>query len=252
VRPLRKATILKNRFQIVVHNVSDLVYSAVRDRILTGDIAPEAPVRQDALAAELGVSKIPLREALTRLEQDGLVSSMPNRGYIVRPMSASEAEEVFDLRLRLEPSTTATGASGATPQQRQAAIAALEALEAEQSAAGPRVAVLNREFHLALMRPSARYVTIQLLERLHLLAERYVRAHLEPQGRDRRARAEHAAMLKSWLSGDTTSVRKLVESHINGTLADLRLELRSKADSLLTPESRTEPARSRKTHRRRS
>ncbi len=222
---------MKNRFQIVVHNVSDLVYTAVRDRILTGDIAPETPVRQDALAAELGVSKIPLREALTRLEQDGLVSSMPNRGYVVRPMSASEAEEVFALRLRLEPETTAAAAINASPQQRQSVIAALQALEAEQDIAGPHVAVLNREFHLAMMRPSERYVTVQLLERLHLLAERYVRAHLEPQGRDRRARAEHSGLLKAWLAGDAVSVRKQVEGHINGTLADLRLELQAKAAS---------------------
>lgn len=222
---------MSSRLQIVVHNVSDLVYSAVRDRILTGEIAPETPVRQDALAAQLGVSKIPLREALTRLEQDGLVSSLPNRGYVVRPLSASEAEEVFALRLRLEPEATAAGAACANPQQREAAVAALEALEAETDMAGPRVAVLNREFHLTLVRPSGKFVTVQLLERLHLLAERYVRAHLEPQGRDRRARAEHAAMLKAWLSGDEAGVRRHMEAHINGALSDLRLEVQAKTTS---------------------
>jgi DNA-binding GntR family transcriptional regulator len=71
------------RLKIEVRTVSDQVHSAVRDRILTGQIRPETPVRQDALSAELGVSKIPLREALTRLEQDGLVSSLPNRGYVL-------------------------------------------------------------------------------------------------------------------------------------------------------------------------
>lgn len=220
---------MSSRLQIVVHNVSDLVYSAVRDRILTGEIAPETPVRQDALAAQLGVSKIPLREALTRLEQDGLVSSLPNRGYVVRPLSASEAEEVFALRLRLEPEATAAGAASANQQQRDAAVAALDALEAETDVAGPRVAVLNREFHLSLVRPSGKFVTVQLLERLHLLAERYVRAHLEPQGRDRRARAEHAAMLKAWLSADEATVRRHVEAHLNGALSDLRLEVQARS-----------------------
>jgi DNA-binding GntR family transcriptional regulator len=84
---------------------------------------------------------------------------------------------------------------------------------------------------MALIRPSGRLVTTQVMERLHLLAERYVRAHLEPRGRDRRARAEHAGLLKAWLAGDVAAVQRQVEAHINGTLADLRLELQTKTAS---------------------
>ena len=79
----------------------------VRDFILSGVIPSEEPIRQDALAAELRVSKIPLREALARLEQDGLVVSHPNRGFFVRPMSPEEAEEVYALRIKLEPDAAA-------------------------------------------------------------------------------------------------------------------------------------------------
>jgi DNA-binding GntR family transcriptional regulator len=217
--------------KLEVRTVSDQVYSAVRDRILTGQIRPETPVRQDALSAELGVSKIPLREALTRLEQDGLVSSLPNRGYVVRPITPDEAEEVFALRLSLEPEATALGAARADGHQHHIAKTAFDLLEAESRIAGPNLTVLNREFHLALIRPSGRLVTIQLMERLHLLAERYVRAHLEPQGRDRRARTEHAALLKCWLAGDLVAVRRQVSGHINGALADLRLELQARSAS---------------------
>jgi len=223
--------------KIEVRTVSDQVYSAVRDRILTGQIRPETPVRQDALSAELGVSKIPLREALTRLEQDGLVSSLPNRGYVVRPITPDEADEVFALRVSLEPEATALGAARADEQQHRIAKVTFDLLEAESQIAGPRVAVLNREFHMALIRPCGRLVTIQLMERLHLLAERYVRAHLEPQGRDRRARAEHAGLLKAWVAGDVTAVRRQVDAHIKGTLADLRSELQTKTASSATSAS---------------
>jgi DNA-binding GntR family transcriptional regulator len=221
--------------QIIVRTVSEQVYSAVRDRILSGEIPAGTAIRQDALAADLGVSKIPLREALTRLEQDALVSSQPNRGYVVRATSPAEAEEVFALRLKLEPDATAEGAARASVRDRHIATAAFELLEAESEVAGPRVALLNREFHLALIRPSQRLVTIQLIERLQLLSERYVRAHLEIQGRDRRARAEHDALLKAWLAGDATTVRRLVETHVGGTLADLRLELERKGAAALAP-----------------
>jgi DNA-binding GntR family transcriptional regulator len=234
------------RLKIEVRTVSDQVYSAVRDRILTGQIRPETPVRQDALSAELGVSKIPLREALTRLEQDGLVSSLPNRGYVVRPITPDEAEEVFALRVSLEPEATALGAARADEHQRGIAKAALDLLEVESQIAGPRVAVLNREFHMALIRPCGRLVTIQLMERLHLLAERYVRAHLEPQGRDRRARAEHAGLLKAWLAGDVAAVRGQVDAHINGTLADLRLELQTKTAAAAASASGAKSAKSKK------
>lgn len=221
--------------QIIVRTVSEQVYSAVRDRILSGQIPAGSAIRQDALAADLGVSKIPLREALTRLEQDALVTSQPNRGYVVRATSPEEAEEVFALRLKLEPDATAEGAAKATARDRHIATAAFELLEAESEVAGPRVALLNREFHLALVRPSQRFVTIQLIERLQLLSERYVRAHLAIQGRERRARVEHDAMLKAWLAGDAPTVRRLVETHVGGTLSDLRLELERRAAATLAP-----------------
>jgi DNA-binding GntR family transcriptional regulator len=79
---------------IVVRTLSDQTYEIVRRRILVGAMQPGTAVRQDVIAAELGVSKIPLREALGRLEQDGLLSSYPNRGYVVRDLSTDEASEV--------------------------------------------------------------------------------------------------------------------------------------------------------------
>src|SRR3546814_8314293 len=78
---------------IVVRTLSERVFDIVREQIVVGELATDMPIRQDALAAELGVSKIPVREALARLEQEGLLISHPNRGYLVRPMSAAEADE---------------------------------------------------------------------------------------------------------------------------------------------------------------
>ena len=227
--------------QIIVRTISEQVYSAVRDRILTGQIPAGASIRQDALAAELGVSKIPLREALTRLEQDALVSSQPNRGYVVRATSPAEAEEVFALRLKLEPDAAAEGAAKASASDRHIATAAFELLEAESETAGPRIALFNREFHLALVRPNQRLITIQLIERLQLLSERYVRAHLQIQGRDRRARAEHNALLKAWLAGDAPTVRRLLETHVSATLADLRLEFEKQNSAALAPSPQSAP-----------
>jgi DNA-binding GntR family transcriptional regulator len=199
----------------------------LRDHLLSGAVAAGCPVRQDALAAELGVSKIPLREALARLEQEGLVRAEPNRGFFLRPLSAAEAEEVYALRLKLEPDAAAAGAADASGVQREEAEAAFAALGRAIEAGAPDVGARNRAFHLALIRPSGQRVTSEILSRLHVLSERYVRVHLEPGGRGARAGGEHRDLLEAWLEARLFRVRALSRAHIEATLADLRRQLGS-------------------------
>ncbi len=216
---------------IVVRNLPDQLVDLVRDRILAGTVDPNRAIRQDALAAELGVSKIPLREALTRLEQEGLVRSQANRGYFVRPLTEVEAEEVFALRLKIEPDAVAAAAIRATDEQRRQAIETLGRLDEVTNAHGDGVGAFNRAFHLALIRPSGQAITLQLLERLHVLSERYVRKHLEPLGRDRRANDEHAELLEYWLERDAEALTAGMAAHIEQTLVDLRRQLAGATDA---------------------
>ncbi|MFN3946392.1 MAG: GntR family transcriptional regulator [Allosphingosinicella sp.] len=210
---------------LVVRTLSDRLVELVRDRILSGDVPADRPIRQDALAGELGVSKIPLREALGRLEQEGLLRSRANRGWFVPPMTLAEMEEVYSLRLRLEPDALAEGGRAAGAEDHRFAAEALDRLEQAVAAHGPAVGALNRAFHLALVRPAARPLTASILERLHILSERYVRMHLEPLGRDARANDEHRRMLEAWRSGDGEGLAALARVHTERTLADLRREL---------------------------
>src|SRR6185437_16206705 len=75
---------------------------AIRERILSGAYAEGDPLRQDAIAAELGVSRIPVREALRQLEAEGLVTFSPHRGAVVSTFSIGEIEELFELRAQIE------------------------------------------------------------------------------------------------------------------------------------------------------
>lgn len=210
---------------IIIRNLSDQLVDLVRDRILAGQVSPEQAIRQDALALELGVSKIPLREALTRLEQEGLVRSQANRGFFVRPLGADEAEEVYALRLKLEPNAAALASVRASDQERALAVSTLEALDKVTANDGEGVGAFNRAFHLALIRPAGQSITTQLLERLHVLSERYVRKHLEPLGRDERANEEHDELLKLWLARDKKAVAKSMHAHVKKTITDLRRQL---------------------------
>lgn len=207
---------------IVVRTLAERIFEVIRERIVEGKLPEREPVRQDALAAELGVSKIPLREALARLEHEGLLTSQANRGWFVRPMSADQAEEIYLLRLATEPAAVAFACQHATDADRAAALAAFKLLDAAANDDLNAVAVRNREFHVALVRPGGRLLTTQLVERLEVLAERYVLAHLAPAGRGDRAHLEHQALLDAWLAGEADAVQALLTQHIASTLDDLR------------------------------
>lgn len=212
---------------LVVRNLPEQIFDLVRERIVSGSVPPDLPIRQDALANELGVSKIPLREALARLEQEGLLVSQPNRGFFVRPLNVEEAEELYALRLKIEPDAVAAAAGVASAADRTAARAALDALNRSIDHHAEDSGRLNRAFHLTLVKPAKQALTLQIVERLHIMAERYVRKHLEPLGRDTRANEEHENILAAWTLGDTARVTELTRLHIATTLDDLRKQFRA-------------------------
>ena len=207
---------------IVVRTLSEQVFEVVREQIVIGRLATNTPIRQDALAAQLGVSKIPLREALARLEQEGLLVSHANRGYFVRPMSAGEADEIYALRLNIEPTAAAYAARVADEGARAEALHAFERLDEAAGTNLAEVAKRNRDFHTALVRPGGRLLTTHMVERLSILAERYVVAHLQPAGRESRAHQEHRALLDGWLARDEAALESLLAQHIQATRDDLK------------------------------
>jgi len=206
----------------LVQTMTSQLIVRFRERILSGTYAPGSALRQDTLASEFGTSKIPVREALVQLQSEGLVDIFPNRGFQVRPLTTAELDEVFSLRMRIEPAAVARGAKLAAAADQEAARNALEqlnaALAAEEFSSSGR---LNRAFHLLLIVPRLQPVAADILGRLHTLAQRYVQAHLRPEGRVKRATREHAALFKMWSSGRSTEVRAQLHAHIKSTRDDL-------------------------------
>jgi DNA-binding GntR family transcriptional regulator len=208
--------------QPLVQSMTSQLIVRMRDNILAGTYAPGSALRQDILASEFGTSKIPVREALVQLQSEGLVDIFPNRGFQVRPLAATELEEIFRLRLKIEPAAVVAGARLAAAADQVAARAALDqlndALAAEQFSSSGQ---LNRAFHLLLIVPRLQPVAAEILSRLHTLAQRYVQAHLRPEGRVKRATREHAALFRAWSTGKSKEVRALMHSHIESTRDDL-------------------------------
>jgi DNA-binding GntR family transcriptional regulator len=217
--------------QPLIRTMSGQIATRIRQKILGGDYAPGAALLQDSIAAEYGVSKIPVREALVRLRAEGLIDIEAHRGFRVRPLSTEEVDEVFRLRLTLEPAAVGIGAKLARPADHAAARAALSALDAALVAGAlGDIGSLNSAFHLALIVPRAQQVSMEILTRLHTLSQRYVRMHLLPAGRVRRAMREHDTLFKTWSKGDARAARRLTQSHIEETRDELAAVLAVKPD----------------------
>jgi DNA-binding GntR family transcriptional regulator len=202
----------------------------IRAKILSGAYAPGTQLLQDSIAAEFGTSKIPVREALLELRSEGLVDIFAHRGFQVRPLSRAEVEEVFRLRLDIEPQAAAAGARAASAADRAAAHAALVALNEGLSAGAlDSAGDLNCTFHLALVVPRLNPVTSEVLYRLHTLSQRYVRRHLQPAGRVKRATREHHALFRAWVGSDAARTQRLARAHIERTRDELQQSFRGSA-----------------------
>jgi DNA-binding GntR family transcriptional regulator len=206
----------------LLRTMSGQIATRIRDKILSGVYSPGSPLLQDSIAAEFGVSKIPVREALVRLRAEGLIDIEAHRGFRVRPLLAAEVDEVFKLRLALEPAAVGEGAKLAKAKDHGAAREALRALNGALAAKTMNdIGNLNSAFHIALIVPHRQPVTGEILNRLHTLSQRYVRMHLMPVGRMRRATREHNALYEGWARGDSREARLLTAQHIEETRDEL-------------------------------
>jgi DNA-binding GntR family transcriptional regulator len=141
------------RGPIDAQSITARVYADLRERILAGELAPEARLHQESISAELGVSRTPVREALGRLASDGLVELLPNRGARVADVSPSDMAASYTARLAIEPAAARLAAS----VRDRGAIADMRAAIADHRRAGghaPAAFAGNRAFHLALLRGS--------------------------------------------------------------------------------------------------
>jgi DNA-binding GntR family transcriptional regulator len=212
--------------QPLTRTMSAQITARIREKILSGAYAPGSALLQDAIAAEFGTSKIPVREALVQLRSEGLLDIYAHRGFQVRPVSAQEVAEVFRLRLAVEPGAVALGAREAGDEDRAEARDALARLNralasSELSDSGG----LNSAFHLALIVPRLHPVTNDILYRLHTLSQRYVRMHLQDTGRARRANKEHTALYNAWSARKAREAERLVRVHIEETRDELTAAL---------------------------
>lgn len=185
----------------------------LRELIALRTLSPGQQLRQLELAARLGVSRSPLREAMRMLEREGLLVHEPNRGYFVARMSREELDQIYRIRALLETEllTTLRPASAAELDR-------LRSINAEIAAAVGRRAVdvmlsRNREFHFAIFSLSPQTLIAREVERLWRLCEPYHATHLwHPSVRERMV-ADHEEIVAALSEGDLRALRRRIDAH---------------------------------------
>ena len=190
--------------------LSERIHDVLRERLVTHQIRPGDHVRQDSIASEFGMSKIPVREALTRLEANGLVISTHHKGYLAAPLSLAEVDELYALRMLIEPVTTALAARMADGSQRALVRSRLEALPDAPERLS-RNALERFELIKALVAPARRPTTASLIRTLFFRTERYVPLIKENSQRDIKSVRQ---LLEAWIAGDEAEVSKLYSARL--------------------------------------
>jgi DNA-binding GntR family transcriptional regulator len=190
---------------------TDMVASLIRELIITGELTAGQQLRQRDLAQRFGVSQTPVREAMRRLESEGLVIGDTHRGFTVVMPDDGPIEENFQIRAALE----SLGASLAARKIDEAGLAELQQLNDRMRAMAeddPRYAALNRDFHFTLYQYSRSPLLMSLM--------RLLWASLHGGPRVRRTHAEsvrqHDAILDALRSGDAEAASARTYQHIMG------------------------------------
>jgi DNA-binding GntR family transcriptional regulator len=209
-------------------SLPELAYEHLRDAILDGTLEAGAPLRQEEIAAGLGISRLPIREALRRLESEGLALLRPRRGYVVASLNRDEIDDVLDLQATLE----ARAGHAATLRRTDAVTKALEdcLVQLDRVTARSPVDVnafaeLNLKFHDTLFESSGRPFLCRTLRLLRSNAERYARMAAGMLVDLRESQAEHRAILDAYRAGDATKVEKLCRAHRDATRTRLLAHL---------------------------
>lgn len=208
-------------------DIASLLRRAIGERLLV----PGQPLNQDELARRFGVSRIPLREALRTLVGEGLVVMRPGLGALVTELSADEVEELYDLRLHLEPPLAPAVVAQASRQDVEELAGLVDrladlAVRNSESWSALDYAFLRRMYELSGRRHTVRMV-VQALN----LVEPYARVHAHVLGRRDRVIEEQRAMVRALRAADAGGLTGVLRESIDAARTDLVTAMRAVDDS---------------------
>ena len=230
-------------FAIPRQSLTSAVADKLRDQIIRGEIPEGAQLRQDAIATQYHVSRIPVREALRQLDAEGLISIVPNRGAIVPALSPDDIRELFSIRALLEPEVLKLS----VPHLKEEDLSQAEAVLAKYVSELKREdhvsawGRLNWQFHSILYSRANQPRFMAIIRNVNNSGERYTRLQLYLTHGIKRANEEHHQILDFCRQRDVTAACKLLRQHIQHAGESLRKVLEEKrvASELAAGDSKT-------------
>lgn len=197
-------------------SLASAVADKLRAMIIHGDVQEGEQLRQDAIASDFQVSRIPVREALRQLEAEGLIKIVAHRGAVVSALSADEIEELFDIRALLECEVLKVSIPHLTDADFEKAESILETYEKalwmkEEVGTWGR---LNWQFHSILYSRANRPHFLSIIKMINNNGDRYTRLQLYLTQAFERAKTEHRQLLELCRKRDIEAASDLLERHI--------------------------------------
>ncbi len=195
----------------------------LRDLIVSGELLPGSPIRVEETAAKLGMSTIPLREALRTLASQGMVVQLSRRGYFVADLSFQDLSDVYRLRMVLDPMALELAIPELTPVDVKGIEDAFDALvEAYETGDGRLSRDRHRAFHFSIYQHSHSPWLLRCLEILWDSSERYQRISALHRGSTADRAAEHRLILDACRRGDVEGGPTVMRKHLAKTVSTMR------------------------------
>jgi DNA-binding GntR family transcriptional regulator len=191
------------------------IYGIVKEFAIDFVFRPGEKINEVELAAQLGVSRTPVRAALNRLESDGFVVSVPNKGFFARNLTPDAVRDLYELRAAIECAAFVLACERATDQEIEATIAAWEQhSDLDEQGSWAKIALADEAFHMALTRLSKNAQMASALEALASRIRFFRRVNLEVLAQRTGSYQEHAAIIEALRRRDAAKGAAILQKHI--------------------------------------
>ena len=208
-----------------VYNSSSLeeqVYLQLEEEILGGVLKKGTSLTEISLSTRLGVSRTPIRGALHRLFEEGLIDLIPNRGAVVVGCDTDDLVDIYAIRMRLEGLASAEAAKNIGEEDRRQLSDSVELAEFYiQKKDVEHLKELDSEFHSIIYRASGNRLLNKTLSELHRNIKAYRKLSLSVPDRLKKSVEEHREILEAILAGDAEAADRLTSAHIGAALENL-------------------------------
>lgn len=193
----------------------ELVFESLREAIISGVLHPGERMMEIQLAEEMGVSRTPVREAIRKLELEGLVLMIPRKGAYVSGVSLKEVSDVFEIRLALEGLAAELAATRITEEELEKLERCLLIISKEiENDDLSKVVEIDTEFHTLLYQASRNERLSLIISNLREQIQRFRKTSLSGPGRMRAALDEHSRLVEAISERDAETARRLAQEHI--------------------------------------